>query len=123
MFLETDGSLAYLYHCPLIHLPIRTLNQCYEQIPILYEGQIQFVEPITRQTLLAANLQSCRDRIKNLFRFDMDQGNLCYTMPPGIVHQDRPAVFGPKDVSPVAFDSFPGSQDAGKYTTSELSSF
>ena len=29
----------------------------------------------------------------------------------------------PKDVSPVAVHSFPGSQDAGMYTGSELSSF
>ena len=46
-----------------------------------------------------------------------------YTLTPGIVHQDRPAVFGPKDVSPVAVHSFPGSQDAGMYTRGELSSF
>ena len=32
-------------------------------------------------------------------------------------------MFGPKGVSPVAVFSFPGSQDAGMYTISELSSF
>ena len=45
MFLETDGSLARLYHCPLVHSPLHTKNQCYDRIPILYEGQIQFVDP------------------------------------------------------------------------------
>ena len=53
----------------------------------------------------------------------MDQEDSWYTLTPGIVHQDRPAVFGPKDVSPVAVKSFPGSQDAGMYTRSELSNF
>ena len=53
----------------------------------------------------------------------MDQEDSWYTLTPGIVHQDRPAVLGPKDVSPVAVHSFPGSQDAGMYTGSELSSF
>ena len=53
----------------------------------------------------------------------MDQKDSWYTLTPGIVHQDRPAVFGPKDVSPVAVHSFPGSQDAGMYTRSKLSSF
>ena len=66
MFLETDGSLDCLYHCPLVHLPLQTMNQCYNRIPILYEGQTQFVDPITWQTLPAANL-NCTDRIKNLF--------------------------------------------------------
>ena len=32
-------------------------------------------------------------------------------------------MFGPKVVSPVAFQSFPGSQDAGMYTRCELSKF
>ena len=123
MFLETDGSLAWLYHCPLVYSPFQTMNQCYDRIPILYEGQIQFVDPITRQTHPAANIQNCTDRIKNLFRFDVDQEDSWNTLTPGIVHQDRPAVFGPKDVSPVAVHSFPGSQDAGMYTRSELSTF
>ena len=123
MFLETDGSLAWLYHCPLVHPPLHNMNQCYDRIPILYEGQIQFVDPITRQTHPAANIQNCTDRIKNLIQFDMDQEDSWYTLTPGIVHQDRPAVFGPEDVSPVAVHSFPGSQDAGMYTRSELSHF
>ena len=49
------------------------MNQCYNRIPILYERQIQFVDPITRQTHPAANIQNCTDRIKNIFQFDMDQ--------------------------------------------------
>ena len=99
------------------------MNQCYEWIPILYEGQIQFVDPITRQTHPVANTQKRTPRIKNLFQFDMDQEDSWYTLTPGIVHQDIPAVFGPKDVSAVAVHSFPGSQDAGMYTRSELSNF
>ena len=94
-----------------------------DRIPILYEGQIQFIDPITRQTQPAASIRNCKARIKNLFQFDIDQEDSWYTLTPGIVHQDRPAVFGPKDVSPVAVHSFPGSQDAGMYTRSELGSF
>ena len=52
----------------------------------------------------------------------MDQEDASYTLSPGIVHQDRLAVFGPKDVSPGAVHSSPGSQDAGTYTRSDLSS-
>ena len=33
MFLETDGSLAWLYHCPMVHSPLHTMNQCYDRIP------------------------------------------------------------------------------------------
>ena len=123
MFLESNGSLAWLYHCPVVHSPLHTMSHCYDRIPILYEGQIQLDDSITRQTHPATNIQNCTDRIKNLFHFDMDQEDSWYTLTPGIVHQDRPAVFGPKDVSPVAVHSFPGFQDAGMYTRNELSNF
>ena len=43
----------------------------------------------------------------------MEQEDSWYTPTPGIVHQDGPAVVGPKDVPPVAVHLFPGSQDAG----------
>ena len=96
MFLETDGSLAWLYHCPMVHSPLHTMNQCYDRIPILYESEIRLVDPITRQTYPDAVTQNCSDRIKILFQLDRDQEDSWYTLTPGIVHQDEPAVFGPK---------------------------
>ena len=123
MFLETDGSAPWLYHCPLVYSPLHTMNLCYDRIRMLDGGQNQFVDPITRQTHPEANFQICTDRNKNLFQFDMDEKDSWYTLTPGIVHQNGPAVFGPKDVSPIAIHSFPGSQDVGMYTRSELSSF
>ena len=72
IFLETDGSLAWLYHCPMVHSALHTMNQCYDKIPILYEVEIRFVDPITRQTYSDAVSQNCSDGIKNLFQLDMD---------------------------------------------------
>ena len=95
MFFETDGSLVWLYYCPMVHSPLHTVNQCYERIPILYEGETQFVDPITRQTYPDAVTQNCSDGVKNLFQLDMHQEDSCYTLRPGIVHQDKLAVFGP----------------------------
>ena len=99
------------------------MNQSYDRIPIPYESQIQFTDPITWQTHPAANKQNCTNRLKNRFQFDMDQKDSWYTLTHGIVHEDRPAVFGPKDVSPMAVQYFRGSQDSGMYTGSEFSSF
>ena len=36
MVSETDCGLAWLYHCPKVHSPLDTLNQCYDRIPVLY---------------------------------------------------------------------------------------
>ena len=123
MFLETDGSLAWLYHCPKFHSPLHTMNQCYDKIPILYEGEIRFGDPIKRQTYPDGVPQNCSDRIKNLFQLDMDQGDSWYNLTPGIVHQDRPANFGPKKITPMTAQSLTGSQDAGMYTRNELRGF
>ena len=123
MFLETDGSVAWLYHCPKVYSPLHTMIQCYDKIPILYRGQIQFVDPITRQTYPHAMTQDCSDRIKNLFQLDMDYEYSWYTLTPVIVHQDKPAIFGTQDISPVASHTFTGSQDAGMYTRNEPKGF
>ena len=93
MFLETDGSLVWLYSCPQVRSPLHTLKQCYDKIPILYKGQIQFVDPITRQTLPDALPQNCSDPIKKVFRMDMDQKDSWYSLTPEITHRDRPALF------------------------------
>ena len=122
-FFETDGSLAWLCQCPLVLSLRHTMKQRYDRIPILYERQIEFVDYITRQTHPAANLQKSTERIKNLLQFNMDQEDSWYTSTPGTVHQDIPAVFRPDNVSPDAVPSFPGSQDVGMYTRSELSIF
>ena len=123
MFLETDGSLAWLYHCPMVHSRLHTMSQCYDRIPILYEGEIRFVDPITRQTYPDAVTQNCSDKIKNLFQLDMDQEDSWYTLTPGIVHQYKPAVFGSKKVTPMTAQPLTGSQEAGMYTRSELRGF
>ena len=53
----------------------------------------------------------------------MNQEDSWYTLTPGIVHQDRPAVFGPKKTTPMTAKSFTGSQDAGMYTRNEIRGF
>ena len=123
MFLETDRSVAWLYHCPKVHSPLHTMNQCYDKIPILYRRQIQFVDPITRQTYPHVMTQKCSDCIKNLLQLDMVQEASWYTLTPGIIHQDKPAIFGHQDIFPVASHTFTGSQDAGMYTRNELKGF
>ena len=123
MFPSTDGSLAWLYHCSLMSSPPHVMNQCYDKNPIGYKNAIFFVDPITRRTYPDAQVQSCSDRIKNLFQFDMEDENSCFTSTPTHEHRKRPAVFGPKDVTPVSRRAFGGAGDAGIYTRAQLSEF
>ena len=59
MFLKTTGNVACLY--PKLYSPLLLMNQCYKRIPIMYEENILFVDPTTRQTFQSADLQDCSD--------------------------------------------------------------
>ena len=106
MFLSTDGSLGCLYHCPLMRSPPHVMNQSYDKIPIIYKNAIFFVDPITRQLYPDAQVQNCSDRIKNLCQFDMEDENSWFAITPILQHRKRPAVFRPKDVTPVSGRAF-----------------
>ena len=63
------------------------------------------------------------DRIRNLFQFDMEDGNFWFTMTHALGHKKRPAVFGPKDVTPVSRRAFGAAGDAEIFTLAQLSEF
>ena len=48
MFLGTDGSVAWLYHCPIFLSPPRVPDKWYDRILILFERTTKIVDPITR---------------------------------------------------------------------------
>ena len=123
MFLSNNGSLAWLYHCPLMRSPPHLMNQSYDKIPIFHKNAIFFVDPITRQNYPDAQVQNCSDRIKNLFQFDMEDESSWFTITPTLEDRKRPAVFRPKDVTPVSRKVFGGAGDAGIYTRAQLSEF
>ena len=103
--------------------PPHVMNQCYDKIPAFYKNAIFYVDPITRQTYSDAQVQNCSDRIENFFQFDMEVENSRFTMTPNLGHRKRPAVFGPKDVTPLSRRAFRGAGDAGICTRAQISEF
>ena len=97
------------------------MNQCYDKIPMFYKNAIFFVDPITQKTYPDAQVQKCSDWKKNLFQFDMEEENSWFTITPALDHRKRPAVFGPKDVTPVSRRVFVRTGDAGIYTRTQIS--
>ena len=53
----------------------------------------------------------------------MEDENSWFTITPTLEHRKRPAVFGPKDVTPVSRRAFGGAGDAEIYTRAQLSEF
>ena len=85
---------------PLMRSPPHVMNQWYDKIPIFYKNAILSVDPITQQTYPDAQVQKCSVRIKNLFQIFMEDENSWFTITSTLEHRKRPAVFGPKDVTP-----------------------
>ena len=53
----------------------------------------------------------------------MEDENSWFTATPTLEHRKRPAVFGPKDVTPLSRRAFGGVGGAGIYTRAQLSEF
>ena len=67
--------------------------------------------------------QLCSDPIENLFQMEMDQKDSWYSLTPEITNRERPAIFDPKDISPLTTEMFPQSAKTGMYTKEQLSEF
>ena len=37
MFLETNGNVAWFYHCQKFYSPLKVMDTCYDRIPLLYK--------------------------------------------------------------------------------------
>ena len=82
MFLETDGSVAWMYHCPKILSPLRVLDISHDRIPNLFEQTTKFVNPISRQTFdFASEIPSLGD-YTNVFQLDRDNDNSWHQLLP-----------------------------------------
>ena len=103
--------------------PPHVMNQCYNKIPIFHKIATLFVDPINRQAYADAQVQNCRDRIKNLFQVHMEDENSLFTITPTLEHRKRPAVFGPRYVNAVSRRASGGAGDARPYTRAQLSEF
>ena len=80
MFLDTDGSVAWLYHCPKFLSPLKVLDKCYDRIPIMFERSTKFVDPITRQTYDFASEIPCLGDYTNVFQLDLEKDNSWYQL-------------------------------------------
>ena len=78
MFLDTDGSVAWLYHCPKFLSPLRVLDKCYDRIPIFFERIAKFADPITPQTFDFASEIPFLGDYTSVFRLDLENDNYWY---------------------------------------------
>ena len=123
MFLDTDGSVAWLYHFPKVRSTLRVMDKCYDKIPIFYENRAHFVDPITRRTFPSANEISCQHATQNLFQLDMDNDDSWYNLIPRTVVHNKPLVFSRTRFSRPSLHVPYSFNNAGLYTRKQLSQF
>ena len=120
MFLETNGNVAWLYHCRKFYSPLQLMDQCYNRIPIMYKENIRFVDPITRQTFQSADLQDCSDKHLNLFHLDVDDDKSWIEVTPQITRVTGPYLFKPKEIVQQIKQSLASSQGASTSTYAQM---
>ncbi len=123
MFLETNGKVAWLFHCPKSFSPVAQQDKCYNRIPIHYNGQTHFVDPVSRQTFLYADEQDCSSIDENLFQLDVENEESWFRFSPAPTHFNAPLLFAPKDITPKTKNDFYHTQKAGMYTPKQLQTF
>ena len=71
MFLDTERSVGWLYHCSKEISTPKILEDCIDRIPIYYKGQTLSVDPITRQNFPFTKKLHCVGGYKNAFQLDL----------------------------------------------------
>ena len=123
MFLDTDGSVAWLYHCPKFLWPLRVLDKCYDRIPILFERTTKFVDPITRQTYDFTSEIPCLGDYTNVLQLDLEIDNSWYQLLTDPMLFNKPLLF--KQTEHGHITQFPtlDTKHAGMYTPKQLNNF
>ena len=123
MFLDTDGSVAWLYHCPKFLSPLKVLDKCYDRIPILFERSTKFVDPITRQTYDFASKIPCLGDYTNVFQLDLENDNSWYQLLPEPMPFNKPLLFKPTELGHITQYPTFDTRRAGMYTPNQMKNF
>ena len=101
MFLDTDGSCAWLYHSPFFS-PLRVLHNCYDLIPILLEWTTKLIDPITGQSSDFALEIPCLGDYANEFQQDLESDNSWYQILPDPMPFKKPLLLKPTELRQIA---------------------
>ena len=123
ILLDTDGSVAWLYHCPKYLSLLRVLTKSYICIPIYHNDRTRFVDPITRQTFDFAEEISCSGGARNPFQLNMELPNSWYQIIPEPVHFKTPKIFELTEFGHITQFANYDIQSAGLFTPGQLKDF
>ena len=121
-FITIDAGIAWLYDCKLEMSPLYVDTICYDKIPVQYNGEIKYVDPITREIGDIAVSRECGTT--NLIQLDLDNDDSWYVLTPDPIKTNPPNMFKTK-LTNAALNEFPEftAMNAGLYTNEMVESF
>ena len=99
------------------------LDESYDRIPILFEGTIKFVDPITRQTYDFASDIPCLGDYTNVLQLDLEIDNSWYQLLPDLMPFIKPLLFNPIEIGHITQIPNFDTKCAGMYTPKQLKIF
>ena len=123
-FVHVEGSSLWLYECKSHLSPLYTHDsQCFDKIPIYYQDDLYYVDPVSRQTYNFASTIPCDGNIANTFALDPDGSDTYYLLDPAPIKQSPPAYFKPSEVRTSIRPNVYSAQDAGLYSQKDVKEF
>ncbi len=123
-FMSTDGSIAYLYTCEEHRSPLRALDKCYDKIPIWYEGQAYWVDPVSRMASIEVQETPCEDlQTDYLYHMDLNEKDSWFTIDGTLRSHDPPEFFKPGQINYITEYTVNSAVNAGMYSKALIAKF
>ena len=97
-FLDTDGTVAWLFQCPRFFSLISVLEKWYDRIPFLFERTTKFIDPITCKTYEFASQIPCFCDYTNVFQLDLENENSWCQPSPDTMLFNKPLLLRPTEL-------------------------
>ena len=98
-FFDIKNNQGWLYKCRKIRSPWIKQDKCYTQIPVLYNGVVQFIDPSSRKIadIALVNEIDCLDEASKMrIQLDPNDADSWYSIMPVLVQKKALQEFSPK---------------------------
>ena len=123
MFLDNDGSVAWLYHCPKISPPLKVLDTYYDRITIFFERTTKFVDPVTHETYDSASEIPRWGDYTNVCQLHPENDNSWYQLLLDPMACKKPLFFKPTELGHITQFAIFNTRRAGIHTSKQTKKF
>ena len=123
-FLHVEGPIAWIYTCQKEISSLYISDECYDKIPISYQSDVMYVDPISRDTTQFAQTIECANTPKNLIQLDPRDDNTWYKLVPSPTRTSAPRTLSTRTRSHSILGNLNfNAQDVGLYSAADMKLF